>query len=93
MSGLSALMDAVYCRLQFGIKYLVKSFAFKFEPGWGRKRFAIPCRNGEICLVQTRKNDLGKSHFLLSIHSEHSEWKAVIVAGEGKKTKYSIENL
>jgi len=38
MFGLIALIDAVFCGLQFGIKYLVKSFDLKVEPG-GRKGF------------------------------------------------------
>jgi len=38
MFGLIVLIDAVFCGLQSGIKYLVKSFELKVEPG-GRKGF------------------------------------------------------
>jgi hypothetical protein len=41
MFGLIALIDAVFCGLQFGIKYLVKSFDLKVEPG-GVKVFEHP---------------------------------------------------
>jgi len=44
MFGLIALIDAVFCGLQFGIKYLAKSFDLKVEPGGGgRKGFGTPC--------------------------------------------------
>jgi len=43
MFGLIALIDAVFCGLQFGIKYLAKSFDLKVEPGGGgRKGFGKP---------------------------------------------------
>ncbi len=42
MFGLIALIDAVFCGLQFGIKYLVKSFDLKLEPGGGVKVFEHP---------------------------------------------------
>jgi len=35
MFGLITLIDAVFCGLQFGVKYLVKSFDLKVEPGGG----------------------------------------------------------
>ena len=41
MFGLIAFIDAVFCGLQFGIKYLVESFDRKIEPG-GVKVFLHP---------------------------------------------------
>ena len=43
MIALVTPLDAVFDGLSFGIKYLVRSFGLKVEPG-GRKGFVTPCR-------------------------------------------------
>ncbi len=43
MFALMTHQDAVFDGLSFGIKYLVRSFDLKVEPG-GRKGFVTPCR-------------------------------------------------
>ncbi len=42
MIALMTRLDAVFDGLSFGIKYLVRSFDLKVEPG-GRKGFVTPC--------------------------------------------------
>jgi hypothetical protein len=42
MFALMTHQDAVFDGLSFGIKYLVRSFDLKVEPG-GRKGFVTPC--------------------------------------------------
>ncbi len=42
MFGLIALIDAAFCGLRFDIKYLVKSFDLKVEPGVGHKGCLTP---------------------------------------------------
>ncbi len=43
MIALMTPLDAVFDGLSFGIKYLVRSFDLKVEPG-GPKGFATPCK-------------------------------------------------
>jgi hypothetical protein len=48
-------LDAVFCGLQFGIKYLVKSFDLKVEPG-GRKGFETSCTMSEATKLKNLLN-------------------------------------
>ncbi|CAF3993794.1 unnamed protein product, partial [Rotaria sp. Silwood1] len=58
-------INAVFYGLQFGIKYLVKSFYLKVEPG-GEEGFATPCTNRWLininiilrCLIQNLTEDV-----------------------------------